>query len=92
MQESVQGRVDCVQRNAGLRRDPTRVGSKRGRPNEAHDRFRMLLHAGVGDHRRTESETPAEFAHHPWRQTAPAPQYLRERGVVGAEVARERPQ
>ena len=81
--------VDGVERQAGARGDPARVGAEGRTAREPHDRVGVVLLAGIGGVGGGEVELTAEVAHHFRREHAAATQELGKRRVVGAEIARE---
>ena len=85
MERSVDG-IDWQTRAGG---DPTGVRSKGGRAGATQDSLRILPRAGLVDVGGAQTEATSELANHPWCERATAAKNLRERGVIGAEVASE---
>ena len=92
MQEPVQRGIHRVERKAGAHGDPPRVSAERRRPCQSQNSFSLLLHTRVIDDARADAQSLSETLNHLWRQAAPAAKDLRKRGMIGAEITRERPE
>ncbi len=92
MEQALKSGVDGIHRQARADGDPTGIGPKGRRTGEAQDGLGILPRTRLGYVGSAEMEVPAELADCARREHAPTAENLRERRVIGAQVARKRPQ